>query len=252
MLSMCPITILAVCVLTQDATPVSELTVDHSRIPAKAKYKATMTSRTGQPVDMGTMTLETNVAGDVVLLSDSITMKGGPDGREGTGTIRAECEKDPLLTLRKAKANPPNFVGDPPSAIVVSDDKSLLVIKVEGRADREAAYPKGAVIGFAVFRIPSLLPQEEGKRYSIAGILDPEAKEDAGGEVVFVCQGKMTFERDGKAVECVKFTVDGSESRPPMEYYVDEKGALERIVIAERQILDLIEQDSTESREQTE
>lgn len=241
--------IVALCVLGQEGVPVSSLTVDHSRIPAKATYKAMVKPPYGKAVDLGTITMETKVDGNIVLLSDSASMKRGPDGPQGTGVVKAECEKDALLTLRKAEGTPPEFEETPKFSIVVSDDKSTMVVKMEGRDDREEKFPKDVVYGFAIFRIPSLLPQEEGKQFSVAGILDPEGKVEAAEETAFVCEGKATFEREGKEMEAIRYTVKGGDRRPPMDFYVDEKGALQRVIIAERQIMDLVEEDLTPSRE---
>lgn len=189
----------------------------------------------------GRVILKTEVTEDGVILDDR--MRSAFKGKELLLNLTHQCQKDNFLTPKRIEFN--GTGDDRLGTVVATVNGGKATIRSAGK-EREKELPPGVVSMSAFYRIVTLLPRQAGIRISFPYWL--ESKEfNLKKDFVVECMGKESLQCGQKSRSCTKFCLTGVGIRPSI-YWVSDDDALRQILIDERKLMRL-QDDDTMSRQ---
>ena len=195
------------------------------------RYKYTRVSPQGQKEETGSLTLETKLTRDGVILKDKfvIEIKGKKVSMDMTQTCRRDQYLSPTLIECKGKGDDEFQT----FKATIKDGKAT----IKGERNKVMEIPKGTVATFAFFRIVTQIPLKEGLTYLYEHGLEPSEMNLKAGFRVHVI-GKETIICEGVPVKCWKISQKGGGNREQF-YWVTDEGILQRVLIDGRKQMDL-------------
>jgi hypothetical protein len=219
----------------QDAKPLGTLDLDLSRLKTWGTrvytYEATRPDN-NEKVGGGRVVLKTNVGPDSISLDDTFALIYR--GKELSLHLTHLCRKDnflsPVRIVSKGK-------GD--------DELGTFIATIEGgkatirfvNGVREMELPEGTVSSWALFRLVTLLPRQEGSRISYPYSLESEEL-NLKEHYLVECMGRDTVQSGEEEVTCTKFRLTGGGNSPAY-YWVDDDDVLRQVLIDERKLIRL-------------
>ena len=195
------------------------------------RYKFTRVSPQGQKVETGSLTFETKLTRDGVILKDKFFIE--IKGKEVSMDMTQTCRRDQYLSPTRIEC-------------VGKGDDEFQTFKatfkggkatIRGERDKVMEIPEGTVTFFAFFRIVTLLPRQEGATYSFDSSLEASEMNLKAGYRVHVI-GKETISYQGASIKCWKISRKGADRREHF-YWVTDEGVLQRVLIDGRKQMDL-------------
>ena len=195
------------------------------------RYKFTRVSPEGQKEEDGSLTLETKLTRDGVILKDKFFIE--IKGKEVSMDMTQTCRRDQYLSPTRIECKGKGDDEFQTFKATIKDGKAT----IKGERNKVMEIPEGTVTFFAFFRIVTQLPRQEGATYLCDSSLEaPKMNLKAGYRVHVI--GKETISRDGVSVKCWKISQKGGGNREQF-YWVTDDGVLQRALIDGRKQMDL-------------
>lgn len=221
-----------------EPTPLSELKLDLDRLKTLVEQKYTYEAKApgGQEnAGAGTVVFATVVKGNEVLLQDK--MKLTHRGNELSLDLIHHCRKDNYLSPTRIESQGEGDDEVATFTAVVQNGKAK--VEIEGR-ERVIELPPDTVSFSALIRLLPLLPQEQGLRISFPYWLE-SSELHLKQDFVIECLGQEEIHRNGQRLPCTKYRLTSDQIRP-MDAWVDRDRVLQRVLIDERKVMDLMEE----------
>jgi hypothetical protein len=219
--------LLAFPVGAQESIPLGTLKLDLNRLKTwgtrEYAYEAT---HPGSPekAGEGRIVLRTEVGPDSVTLVDTAALIYR--GKELSLRLTHQCGKDNSLSPQRIESKGEG--DDEVGTFVAKFDDGKAIVRM-GDRNKEIELPDGTVSNWALFRIVTLLPRDEGTRISFDNWLESEElhlKKD----FMIECIGREAI---GEKAVCTKYRLTGGGNHPAY-YWVDDDDVLRQVVIDER------------------
>ena len=195
------------------------------------RYTFTRVSPQGQKVETGSLTFETKLTRDGVILKDKFFIE--IKGKEVRMDMTQTCRRDQYLFPTRIECVGKGDDEFQTFKATIKDGKAT----IKGERDKVMEIPEGTVTFFAFFRIVTQLPREEGVTYFCNSSLQaPKMNLKAGYRVHVI--GKETISYQGASVKCWKISRKGADRREHF-YWVTDEGILQRVLIDGRKQMDL-------------
>ena len=208
----------------QAAIPLQSLKLNLDALTKWGTRKYTF-GPTDQPT-AGIWTLTTKVGEDSLVLEDQLIVPEG--GQANSIRWRSTCSKNGLLSLKALECEEKTG-GSVRRTIraVIEDAKARIEYEQDGSTRKEEVdWPATSVTELGMFRIVTLLPREEGKRYRIENYSRSRLLR-MRGEHVLECKG--LDQETEKAEKWTKFELKStSDRRVILSYWVSDDGVLQR------------------------
>ncbi len=195
------------------------------------RYKFTRVSPDGQKQEDGSLTLETKLTRDGVILKDKFFIE--IKGKEVSMDMTQTCRRDQCLSPTRIECVGKGDDEFQTFKATFKDGKAT----IRGERDKVMEIPEGTVTFFAFFRIVTLLPRQEGATYSFDSSLEASEMNLKAGFRVHVI-GKEAISYQGASVKCWKISRKGADRREHF-YWVTDEGVLQRVLIDGRKQMDL-------------
>lgn len=205
-----------------DAPPPSlaEADLDVQRLSAWGERRYDLVGKTpGADAVAGTLTLETEVADDKVVLRDDWALTVGDE--RIVWNIKTFCRPDGTLSPRLVFSKGEGSDEITPYTLSVRDGEAA--ISVDGRM-QTLDLPEHTVTDMALLRLMALLPREQGKAWRLAAVLEL-AELNLKPAASIRCVGTESQSISGEALDLWKYELV-RDDRVITEVWVDGPGQL--------------------------
>jgi len=182
----------------------------------------------------GTFTFATEVQRDKVVLRDKIELTH--QEMKLSLTLVHHCKKNNYLTPERIESK---GAGGEFSTFVATIVNGKAAVKINGR-ENTIEVPPDTVSYSALVRLLPLLPREKGLRISFPHWLE-SSELHLKKDFVIECLGEEQITRGTQKWRCTKYRLTSSQIMP-MDAWIDSDNILQRLLIDERKVLDLIQE----------
>ena len=185
-----------------------------------------------EQIGLGTMTYETTVKKDTVILHDSMDLTWR--GQKLKLTITHTCNRNSFLSPNRIESS---GEGDDELKTFVAITKNGKAAVKLGDRQTEMDLPDDTVTTAAMMRIVTLVPRKQGTQIRFKNWLE-SSELNLKKDFTLESLGAEAIERGDGKVSCTKFQLTGGGNHPAF-YWVDSDGILQRALIDHRKVLDL-------------
>jgi hypothetical protein len=222
----------------QDQTALGDLMLDLDRLKMQGEKRYTYqeTSPGGMKEDVkGNVSFVTEVKDDVVILRDKMELTYR--GKKLSFLLVHYCRKNNYLSPTKIESTGEG--DDEFGTFVATVEGGKATVTIDGK-ERVIDLPPDTVSFSALVRLLPLLSREKGTRFSYPHWLE-SSELGLKKDFMIECLGEEEIARGDQKVLCTKYRLTSNQVMP-MDAWIDSDDILQRILMDERKMIDLVQE----------